>query len=310
MAQIQWYPGHMHKAIKGIRDVLSRVDMFVELLDARIPASSSNPVLTNLRGNKPCIKVLSKSDLADPERTGSWQAWLESEHKTRTVISSTSDRQQVTSLADQCRKLFTPDNERVKSITVMIVGIPNVGKSTIINILADRKIAKTGNEAAVTRMQQRIQLDHGIVLLDTPGVLWPKVENPASGYRLAATGAIRDTAFTHEDVAWFLAGFLLAHYPSLVDSRYQFKALGKDAGALLEHIGRQRGCLKAGNRVDMDRVAKLLLNEFREGKIGRITLETPAMIQQEQFEVELVRQQKAAKKEARKKKWKKSSTAK
>ncbi len=306
MAQIQWYPGHMHKAVKGIRDVLSRVDMFLELLDARIPASSSNPVLAQLRGNKPCIKVLTKSDLADPERTRSWQASLENELHARTFVINNIDRQQVKNLGDQCRKLYPHIDDRLQPISVMVVGIPNVGKSTIINILADRKIAKTGNEAAITRNQQRIQLDHGITLLDTPGVLWPNVENPASGYRLAATGAIRDAAFAHHDVAWFLAGFLLAHYPALVDARYQFQGTAMDAGALLEHIGRQRGCLKAGNRVDMDRVAKILLNEFREGKIGRITMETPTMIQQEQIEVDQVRQQKAAKKEKRKKKWKNS----
>ncbi len=294
----------MHKAAKGIRETLSQVDLFLELLDARIPASSANPMISELRGDKQGVRVLTKSDLADPETTKLWQNWLQTARGIDCVVTCANDRQQIKSLAEYCRALVDPDRQRLQPITIMVVGIPNVGKSTFINILADRTIAKTGNEAAITRGQQRIKLDSGIALLDTPGVLWPNVENPASGFRLASTGAIRDSAISHHEVAWFLAEFLLNHYPDLVDRRYQAVFEDKDPEALMVHIGHQRGCLKAGGQVDFDRVAKILINEFREGKIGRITMETPSMISREEAEVEKRRLEKAEKKRQRKKKWK------
>jgi ribosome biogenesis GTPase A len=182
------------------------------------------------------------------------------------------------------------------------MGIPNVGKSTLINILAGRMIAKTGNEPAITKMQQRIALGNGIVLLDTPGVLWPNVENRNSGYRLATTGAIKDTAINHEQIAFFAAEYLLQHYPDLLKTRFQLEQLPDTEQQLLAAIGKSRGCLRAGGLVDMDRVAKILLAELRAGMIGRISLETPAMMEQELIELAVIREQKAAKKKARKQK--------
>jgi ribosome biogenesis GTPase A len=187
-------------------------------------------------------------------------------------------------------------------INTLIVGIPNVGKSTLINILAGRMIAKTGNEPAITKMQQRIAIGNGIVLLDTPGVLWPNLENKNTGYRLATTGAIKDTAINHEQIAYFAAEYLLQHYPFFVKSRFQLEQLPESEEALLVAIGKSRGCLRSGNLIDMDRVSKILLAELRAGMIGRMSFETPAMMEQELIELAVIRAEKAAKKEARKKK--------
>jgi ribosome biogenesis GTPase A len=187
-------------------------------------------------------------------------------------------------------------------INTLIVGIPNVGKSTLINILAGRMIAKTGNEPAITKMQQRIAIGNGIVLLDTPGVLWPNLENKNTGYRLATTGAIKDTAINHEQIAYFAAEYLLQHYPFFVKSRFQLEQLPESEEALLVAIGKSRGCLRSGNQIDMDRVSKILLAELRAGMIGRMSFETPAMMEQELIELTVIRAEKAAKKEARKKK--------
>lgn len=182
----------------------------------------------------------------------------------------------------------------------MIMGIPNVGKSTIINTLAGRTIAKTGNEPAVTKAQQRINLGNGIVLSDTPGILWPKVDNEASSYRLAVTGAIKDTAMEYDDVAMFAAEYFLAAYPQAIQERYKIDELPATDIELLEEIGAKRGAKRAGGRVDLHKVSELLLHEFRSGKIGLLSLETPAMAEQEKAEVARILAEKAAEKEARK----------
>ncbi|MBX2869151.1 MAG: ribosome biogenesis GTPase YlqF [Acidiferrobacterales bacterium] len=302
MGQIQWYPGHMHKAQREIREMLSQVDMFIELLDARLPYSSANPLLAEIRGDKPCIRVMTKKDLADPARTLQWLEWYQGNDTREMIAVASQDRQQIRSLTQKCRTLFPT---RENAITVMIVGIPNVGKSTVINVLANRAVAKTGNEPAVTKMQQKIKLDHNVVLLDTPGVLWPNVENPQSGFRLAASGAIRQTAISFEDVAWSFAEFALQHYPGLLRQRYGFSEEGADAGALLSCIGKLRGCLKSGGLIDQERVARILLGDFRDGTLGPMTLETPEMMREEVLEVERLREEKARRKAERKNNWKK-----
>ncbi|MDD5273858.1 MAG: 50S ribosome-binding GTPase, partial [Methylovulum sp.] len=185
-----------------------------------------------------------------------------------------------------------------------IMGIPNVGKSTLINVLAGRTIAKTGNEPAITKMLQRIDIGNGIILLDSPGMLWPNLENKNSGYRLAITGAIKDTAIQHDDIAAFLAEFLLLLYPETVKTRFQLAQLPEREMELLELIGKQRGCLRAGGKIDHDKVAKIILSEFRTGTLGRMTMETPAMMEQELVELEVIRAEKAAKKLLRKQKHK------
>ena len=304
---IQWYPGHMHKASKEIKEILPQVDLIIEILDARIPFSSQNPMLTTLRGNKPCIKILSKCDLADPEITQHWQTYLEQEQGVKTLAVTIEHPEKIRQLADLCHKMLPDKAPNGRLIHTLIMGIPNVGKSTLINILAGRMIAKTGNEPAITKMLQRIAIDNGIILLDSPGLLWPNVENKNSGYRLATTGAIKDTAISHDQIAFFAAEYLLQHYPDYIKTRFQLEQLPDTEQQLMDAIGKSRGCLRSGGRVDMDRVSKILLAEFRAGMIGRISLETPAMMEQELIELAVIREEKAAKKAARKQKSKGSN---
>jgi ribosome biogenesis GTPase A len=282
---IQWYPGHMHKARKEIEEAMPQVDLVIEVLDARIPYSSENPMVSQLRGDKPCIKLLNKSDLADPEVTAQWIEYLEREQGVQASAITSLQPGMVRSIPDLCRKLVPHRDIMEKDIRTMIMGIPNVGKSTIINTLAGRTIAKTGNEPAVTRRQQRINLRNGIVLSDTPGILWPKVDNEASSYRLAVTGAIKDTAMEYEDVAMFAAGYFLKAYPGEICERYKLQSLPASDIELLEAISRSRGALRPGARVDYHKVSELLLHEYRSGKIGLLSLETPAMAEAEKIEV-------------------------
>ena len=299
---IQWFPGHMHKASREIKAIMEHIDLMIEILDARIPFSSQNPALAKLRGDKPYIKVLSKCDLADEQRTQQWQEYFEREQGVKTLAVAMSQVEKIKQLFALCNKLVPRSENRSKPLHALITGIPNVGKSTIINILAGRTIAKTGDEPAVTKYQQRVDLGNGLVLFDTPGVLWGNIENQNSGYRLAATGAIKDTAFTHEDVASFLAEYLLQHYPELLKIRYQLDVLPKTDTELLNVIGKKRGCLKSGGQIELDKVSKILVGELRSATLGRITLETPEEVEIELAELEIIRAEKAAKKLARTKK--------
>lgn len=296
---IQWFPGHMHKASKEIKAALQEMDLMIEILDARIPFSSQNPALAKLRGDKPCIKVLSKCDLADDGLTQEWQDYLEREQNVKTLAVTMTQVEKIRQLHALCHKLVPRTENRSKPLHALITGIPNVGKSTIINILAGRTIAKTGNEPAVTKHQQRIDLGNGLVLFDTPGILWANIENKNSGYRLAATGAIKDTAISHDDVASFVGQYLLECYPDLVKTRFQLDTLPASESELLQLIGKKRGCLRSGGQVELDKVAKILLLELRNATIGKITFETPAMMVTELAELDIIRAEKAAKKLAR-----------
>jgi ribosome biogenesis GTPase A len=298
--QIQWYPGHMHKAGKEIKEILPKTDIVIEVLDARIPFSSANPLLAELRGDKPCLKVLNKSDLADPELTAEWQTYLEQEHGVKTLALTSRDPEKMRRIPELCRKMLADQIQDDRIVHALIMGIPNVGKSTLINILAGRTVAKTGNEPAVTKTQQRIAIGNNVVLLDTPGMLWPNIENKHSGFRLAATGAIKDTALHHEAVAAFVAGYLSRQYPACLRERFRLELIPESDDAVLEAIGRKRGCLRTGGRVDLDKAAKILLAELRSGALGRITLETPDMMERELAEVAVIRGQKAEKKRLRK----------
>jgi ribosome biogenesis GTPase A len=300
--QIQWYPGHMHKAGKEIKEILPKTDIVIEILDARIPFSSANPLLTQLRGDKPCLKILNKTDLADPEMNAAWQAYLEQEHGVKTLALTSREPEKVRKIPELCRKMLAAQVQNDRIVHALIMGIPNVGKSTLINILAGRTVAKTGNEPAVTKTQQRIAIGNNVVLLDTPGMLWPNIENKNSGYRLAATGAIKDTALHHEEIAAFVAGYLGRHYPACLRDRFQLQEIPETADEVLEAIGRKRGCLRSGGRVELDKSAKILLAELRSGTLGRISLETPDMMEQELAEVAVIREQKAEKKRLRKQK--------
>ncbi|MBY7907019.1 ribosome biogenesis GTPase YlqF [Vibrio fluvialis] len=293
---IQWFPGHMHKARKEIEEAIPQVDVIIEVLDARIPFSSENPMISQLRGEKPVVKVLNKRDLADPELTQLWIEHLEKEKGVKAMAITTSNTQEVHKILELCRKLAPHREEIGKNIRTMIMGIPNVGKSTIINTLAGRVIAQTGNQPAVTRRQQRINLQNGIVLSDTPGILWPKVENPHSGFRLAATGAVKDTAMEYDEVAFYTVEYLAAHYPEKLKERYRIEETPESDVEWMEAIGRKRGALRAGARVDLHKASEILLHELRQGIIGQITLELPEMITQELIEVEIAEARKAEEK--------------
>ena len=282
---IHWYPGHMHKAIREMTNILPEVDLVIELLDARLPASSQNPAIVTLRDNKPCIKILSKSDLANPETTSRWQAHFEQDASVKTLQTTLDLNGTPQRIIRLCQALVPSRVKANLSMLVMVAGIPNVGKSTLINALAGRKIAKTGNEPAITKGQQRIKLEQGIMLLDTPGILWPKIENENSGYRLAASGAIKDTAMGIEDVAFYLADYLIKRYPVALRDRYDLTSVPDTELELLELLGARRGCLSAGGRVDLEKASAILVNEFRAGMLGAITLETPDMILEEELVV-------------------------
>jgi ribosome biogenesis GTPase A len=302
--KIQWFPGHMHKAGKEIKQAMPDIDLLIEIVDARLPFSSANPLLSDLRGSKPCIKILNKADLADPNRTQVWQNYLEQEEAVKTLATTALNADFVPKIIQLCRKLVAHKTEATQVMHVLIMGIPNVGKSTLINALAGRTIAKTGNEPAVTKRQQRIDINNGIILCDTPGMLWPNLENINTGYRLATTGAIKDTALKHDDVASFAGDFLLKHYPEALKTRYQIAKLPDNDYQLSHIIGKKRGCLRAGGHIDMDKVAKILLTEIRDGSLGRLTLETPEMMIKELQALAITRAKQTAKQEKRKQNWK------
>ena len=293
----------MHKAAKAVREVLPTVDVLIEVLDARIPFSSQNPMIAEIMGDKPCIKLLNKSDLADPEMTTIWQDYLEQQRNIQTLQTDVKGQNKLGHITDLCHKLI-PNKGRegdYRQIQAMIIGIPNVGKSTLINSLAGRTIAKTGNEPAVTKNQQRIKLDGGITLIDTPGMLWPKIEHENYGYRLAATGAIKETATDNTDVAFATAEYLLKAYSQRLVERYNLDKQPNNELELIEAIGRLRGCLRSGGDVLLEKASNILISELRSGVLGPISLETPELVAVEQEQVLLAKEAKKLKDEARKK---------
>ncbi|AMQ90081.1 ribosome biogenesis GTPase YlqF [Marinobacter sp. LQ44] len=305
---INWFPGHMHKARKEIKKVMPQMDLIIEVVDARIPFSSENPLVPSLRGDTPLIKVLNKRDLADPAITDQWLQWLEQERGVRAITLTHNERKEALGILKLAEEL-TPGHDRQKSaLRVMILGIPNVGKSTLINTLAGRPAAKTGNEPAVTRAQQAIKLPDNILLYDTPGFLWPKLSPEQCGYRLAISGAIRSAVLDFEDVAMFEADYLVKAYPELVMTRYGLEQQPADGLALMDAIAAKRRFFRRGGVPDLHKVSEILLNEFRAGTIGRISLETPEMVERELQQARADEEAREAEKQARTEQRKKRSS--
>ena len=274
--QIGWYPGHMNKARKDIIHALKKVHAVLEIVDARLPYSSENPLLQQLAADKPILKLLNKSDLADPDSTQIWIDYYSGKGIPALTACGKSPgniREQVIRHFSVLRKTFKPP------FRIMVVGIPNVGKSTMINILTGRKIAKTGNEPAVTKSQQQVMMDENLAIVDTPGMLWPKIEDQDSAYRLAVSGAIKNTAFEFADIAVFALDVLKEKYPERLSSRYDLKDPELDAVELLELLGANRGCLSKGG-VDFNKAGETLLNEIRAGTLGPLSFEHPSDIKE------------------------------
>ncbi|WP_077339508.1 ribosome biogenesis GTPase YlqF [Pseudocolwellia agarivorans] len=297
---INWFPGHMHKAQREIKDILPQIDVVIEVCDARLPFSSENPMITEIRGDKPLIKILNKSDLADPIKTQMWLDYLEAQQNVKAIALTTDNPGVAKTLPALIRKLAPNKDETGKQINAVIMGIPNVGKSTLLNTLVGKAKAKVGNEPAVTKGQQRIKLEEGLYLYDTPGMLWPKIVNENSGYRLAITSAVKDTAFDHDDIAFFAADYLLLEYPERLKERYKLDTLPATEIEMLEDIGRVRGCVKSGGRVDLHKASAILINEIRDRTLGAITFETPEMIEKEIIHFDKVEADKIAAREAKK----------
>ena len=278
---IQWYPGHMTKTRRQIEADLKQVDAVCEIVDARIPLSSRNPDIDAICGSKPRLLVLNRMDLADPEATRKWAAWFKA--KGITVIATDCKTRRgigdfVPAARAACAEKLERDARRGmnRPLRIMVVGIPNVGKSTLINQISGRKGAKAENRPGVTRGKQWVTVDTGMQLLDTPGILWPKFEDPNVGMMLAFTGAVKEGVIDTEELACRLMELLHRFYPQVLAERYKLEApAGTPGWELVELAGRKRGYLVSGGEVNTERMSKVLLDEFRSGKLGKFTLEMP-----------------------------------
>lgn len=273
---IQWFPGHMNKARREVKERMSKVDMVIEVLDARLPLSSMNPLIKTLRGPRPVLKILNKADLADQEITDAWQHYFSQEQNTTVMILSTENRQTaLKKLPLLCQKLLPLRTGADKPMRAMILGVPNVGKSTLINLLLQRKIAKVADTPGVTQAQQRVESPHGMVLYDTPGLMWPKIEEETAGLKLALSGAIGVNAYDVEEVAYYALEQIATSYPDCLKARYGLTQLDQNTVSLFEAIASTRGALSKGGRIDYVRTAEMIIQDFRSGGMGKISLEAP-----------------------------------
>jgi len=267
----------MASARKKAAEAMAAIDVVIEVTDARLPEASSNPMISELRRfrNRPCLKLLNKADLADPAVTRAWMDFYNRQPGVKAVAISARNAAEAARMPALCRQLAPHRDDGTKPLRMMIMGIPNVGKSTLMNALLKRKVAKVGDEPAVTKHQQTLDLGPGMTLTDTPGMMWPKIDYDADGYMLAASHAIGRNAVIDEEVAAFLGSILLERYPALLAARYRIDPSSLDAQALVEAIGRRRGCLVKGGGLDLEKASLILLQDYRDGVIGRISLETP-----------------------------------
>lgn len=274
---IQWFPGHMNSARRQAAETMEKADMVIEVLDARLPQASCNPMIEQLRQfrQRPCLKVLNKSDLADPAATQAWLAHYNAQKNVQAVALSCKKPADVAKIPKLCLALAPHRGTALKPLRMMIMGIPNVGKSTLMNALLNKRVAKVGDEPAVTKAQQRLYLGNNMALIDTPGMLWPKIEHPSDGLMLAASHAVGSNALIEEEVATFLADLLLVRYPQLLAARYGLDVEGMDGVAVVEGVALRRGYRLKGGSADLEKAAHALLLDYRSGALGRISLETP-----------------------------------
>jgi ribosome biogenesis GTPase A len=272
---IRWYPGHMGKAQEKMAEAIRKIDVIIEVLDARLPSSSSNHQLEEMRRNKPCIKVLNKNDLADPGVTKAWVHHFERESGVCAMPLSARVHSDAKQLIKLCQKTVPHRGRPGWPLRVMVFGIPNTGKSTLINTLAGKCMARVGDKPAVTTCGQQIDLRNGIVLSDTPGILWPNMDDQTVAYRLATSGAIGASAIDYTCVGLFAAEYMMGRYPELLKARYRLSGLPETSTGMLEEIGLCLGCLITGGEVDLHRAAEAFLRELRAGKIGRVSFEEP-----------------------------------
>jgi ribosome biogenesis GTPase A len=268
----------MNAARKKAAESMEKTDMVIEVLDARLPEASCNPMIEQLRVHRqrPCLKILNKSDLADPQATQAWLDYYNAQKNVHAVALSCKKPVDVAKVPALCLKIAPHRGTALKPLRIMIMGIPNVGKSTLMNALLKKRVAKVGDEPAVTKAQQRLYLGNNMVLTDTPGMLWPKIVHPSDGLMLAASHAIGTNALIEEEVATFLADVLLIRYAPLIAARYGFPTDGIDGVSVVEGVALRRGFRQKGGGVDLEKAAHVLLQDYRTGALGRISLETPA----------------------------------
>ena len=276
----QWYPGHMTKAKRMMQEDIKLIDLVIEIIDARVPLSSRNPDIDELGKNKARLIILNKSDLADEKKNDAWAAWFQGKGCFTAKVNARSGagmKKIQDTIQEACKEKIERDRKRGimnRPVRAMVVGIPNAGKSTFINTLAGKACAKTGNKPGVTKGKQWIRLNKNIELLDTPGILWPKFEDQLVGLKLAVVGSIKDELLQSEELAMWLIAYLRKEYAGLLTERYQIEEDGKDL-EILERIAQSRGCRLKGNLPDYPKTAALIVEDFRSGRLGRITLERP-----------------------------------
>ena len=280
---VQWYPGHMTKAKRQMQEDLKLIDLIIELVDARVPLSSRNPDIDQLGQNKSRLILLNKADLADERQNEAWKEYFQSKgfHVVKVDSRNGAGMKTIQNVIQEaCKEKIERDRRRgIKNrpIRAMVAGIPNVGKSTFINTFAGKACAKTGNRPGVTKGKQWIRLNKNVELLDTPGILWPKFEDQQVGLRLALIGAIKDEILNIDELALELIAILTEHYPGVLHTRYEVEEEQTPAN-IIEQIAVKRNCIQKGNELDYTKAANLLLDEFRSGKLGKITLEFPATV--------------------------------
>ena len=278
---IQWYPGHMTKAKRMMQENIKLIDVVIELVDARIPLSSKNPDIDELARNKSRIVLLNKYDLADSDKTQAWKSWYEEQGAFVTLVNSKSGQgvKNVTAIVQEaCKEKIERDRRRGiinRPVRAMIVGIPNVGKSTFINSLAGKACTKTGNKPGVTKGKQWIRLNKNVELLDTPGILWPKFEDQEVGIKLALIGSIKEEILNITELSYILIKYLLENYPNVLEDRYEIEECS-DVVNVLEGIALKRGCKSKGDTLDLDKASSIIIDDFRTGKLGKISLEIPS----------------------------------